>query len=103
MPSRANIPEAYASPEATIVSSEANRPPPAGAAQAPEPARRGFSAWLEQFLCVSGEDFETRQRKLQVTFASLGVIPAGLLWGGIYFAYGERSASVFPIAYAVLT
>jgi signal transduction histidine kinase len=72
-------------------------------ARAPEGPRRGFSAWLEQFLCVSGEDLETRQRKLQVTFASLLVIPAGLIWGAIYFGCGERAASVFPIAYAVLT
>ncbi len=65
--------------------------------------RRDLGAWLEPFLCLSGEDLETRQRKTQFTLASLLVIPAGLLWGAIYFFFGERTASVFPTSYAVLS
>jgi signal transduction histidine kinase len=65
--------------------------------------RRDLAARLEPFLCASGEDLETRQRKVRFTIASLGVAPAGLTWGALYYAFGERAAAVIPTAYAVLT
>ena len=30
-------------------------------------------------------------------------MPAGLLWGALYWAYGARAAAAIPVAYAVLT
>jgi hypothetical protein len=35
--------------------------------------------------------------------ASLLVVPAGLLWGTIYVAFGEASAARFPFAYSLLS
>jgi signal transduction histidine kinase len=62
-----------------------------------------IAGWLEPYLCAPGDDLETRQRKLQFAFASLGVIPAGLIWGALYFAFGEHAAASIPTAYSVLT
>ena len=61
------------------------------------------TGWIERRLCVPGENEETRQRKVQFTIASILVVPAGLLWGGLYIVYGEPGVAPFPIAYSVLT
>jgi signal transduction histidine kinase len=53
--------------------------------------------------CLPGDDEEVRHRKTQFTLASILVTPAGVLWGVLYFAFGEHTASIFPLAYAGLT
>jgi signal transduction histidine kinase len=65
--------------------------------------QRTMTGWIEQHLCAAGDDEETRHRKIQLTIASILVVPAGLLWGALYFAYGERSVAAIPVAYSVLT
>ncbi|HEY6109280.1 MAG TPA: hypothetical protein VIV56_10315, partial [Gemmatimonadales bacterium] len=59
--------------------------------------------WLERLSYSPGDDEETRHRKTQFTIASILVIPAGLIWGALYFAYGERTVAAIPVAYSVLT
>ena len=59
--------------------------------------------WLERLSYSPGDDEETRHRKVQFTVASILVIPAGLVWGALYFAHGERTVAAIPVAYSVLT
>ena len=59
--------------------------------------------WLERLSYSPGDDEETRHRKAQFTIASILVIPAGLIWGALYFAFGERTVAAIPVAYSVLT
>ena len=59
--------------------------------------------WLERISYSPGDDEETRRRKVQFTIASILVIPAGLILGALYFAYGERGVAAIPVAYSVLT
>jgi hypothetical protein len=61
------------------------------------------SGWIEGRLCVPGDNEETRHRKVQFTVASILVVPAGLLWAVLYFAYGERAVAAIPVTYSVLT
>jgi len=53
--------------------------------------------------CLPGDDEEVRHRKIQFTVASILVMPAGVLWGVLYSAFGEHTASIFPLAYAGLS
>jgi signal transduction histidine kinase len=71
-----------------------------GAASARPP---GHAGWIERRLCVPGDNEETRHRKVQFAVASILVVPAGLLWGALYFASGERATAAIPVAYSVLT
>jgi signal transduction histidine kinase len=65
--------------------------------------RRTFVAWIEQLVGDAGEREEARQRRAQVVIASILVVPAGLLWGGLYFAFGERAAAAMPWSYSAVT
>jgi signal transduction histidine kinase len=65
--------------------------------------RRTFVAWVERLVSDAGEREEARRRKAQVVIASILVVPAGLLWGSLYFAFGERYAAALPWSYSVLT
>ena len=67
------------------------------------PGTHGHTSWIEAHLCVAGESEETRHRKVQFAIASILVVPAGFLWGGIYILYGEPGVAPYPIAYSVLT
>jgi signal transduction histidine kinase len=62
-----------------------------------------MTGWLERRLCGAGDDEETRNRKIHLVMASILVIPAGLIWVVLYWAFGERRAAAIPAAYAVLT
>ncbi|HKF44556.1 MAG TPA: ATP-binding protein [Thermoanaerobaculia bacterium] len=85
--------------------------PPGGTAAAEKtsgtsgsvPESHSHTSWIEARLCVAGENQETRQRKVQFTIASMLVVPAGFLWGGVYILYGEPGVAPYPIAYSVLT
>lgn len=64
---------------------------------------RALTGLVEQVVSASGEPEEARRRKVQFTLASILVVPAGLIWGALYFANGERAVAAIPTAYAVLT
>jgi signal transduction histidine kinase len=59
--------------------------------------------WVEPFVCGPGEDQEARQRKVLLVVASVLVVPAGLIWGAVYWVYQERAVALFPFAYSALT
>src|SRR5512146_1242903 len=65
--------------------------------------RRNFVAWVERLVSDAGEREEARRRNGQVVIASILVVPAGLLWGSLYFAFGERFAAAIPWSYSALT
>jgi len=62
-----------------------------------------MTGWMERRLSAPGDDEETRHRKVQLVVAFILVMPAGLLWGGTYWAYGQRAAGAIPVLYTVLT
>src|SRR5512141_768490 len=62
-----------------------------------------MTGWIERNLTAPGEDEETRLRRVQFTFATILVIPAGLLWGALYFAFGEPRVAAIPVGYCVFT
>lgn len=61
------------------------------------------TGWIERNVSEPGDDDETRRSKVQFAIASILIIPAGLLWATLYFAYGERGAAILPFAYSILT
>jgi signal transduction histidine kinase len=58
---------------------------------------------VERLVSEPGDSEETRHRKVQFAIAAVLVAPAGVIWGAVYFAFGERLAAAIPTSYAVLT
>lgn len=58
---------------------------------------------VEGLVSEPGVDEDERRRRSQVVVASVLVVPAGVLWGALYYAFGARVAALFPWAYAALT
>jgi len=50
-----------------------------------------------------GDDDETRTRKAQFTLATIGIIPAGIIWGAIYLTMGARQAALIPLIYSAIS
>jgi signal transduction histidine kinase len=65
--------------------------------------QRDPSGWVERLLYAPGDDEETRRRKVQFTIGTILVIPAGLVWGALYFGYGERAVAAIPVGYSALS
>ncbi len=66
-------------------------------------ARRDLAGRLEGRVSVPGDDEETRRNKVLFTFASMLVIPACLLWAGLYLACSEPVAAAVGVFYVVST
>jgi adenylate cyclase len=49
----------------------------------------------------AGDSTELRHRKELLVGISLMVLPAGLIWGSLYWAFGEHVAALFPWGYDV--
>jgi signal transduction histidine kinase len=62
-----------------------------------------FRSRIQQAACSPGDDEEAMARKVLFVVAATLVVPAGLIWGVLYFAYGERTAALIPLAYCVLS
>jgi signal transduction histidine kinase len=66
-------------------------------------AWRDPAGWLEGRVSVPGDDEETRHNKVLFTSATSLVIPAVLVWAGLYFAYDEAVAALVPLSYSLIT
>ncbi len=64
---------------------------------------QNLAGWVERLVCLPCDAEETRNRKVQLTIASVLVVPAGVIWSALYFAYGERAVAAIPLVYSVLT
>lgn len=71
--------------------------------QRPAAGHGSLIAWVERRVSDPGDGEEARHRKAQVVIAAILVVPAGLLWGVLYFVFGERQAAVIPWSYSVFT
>jgi signal transduction histidine kinase len=60
-------------------------------------------AWVEARVSDPGDGEEARREKTQVVIAAILGIPPGLIWGALYFSFGERAAAALPWSYCVLT
>jgi class 3 adenylate cyclase len=64
-----------------------------------------MARFLRSFLAIGADTSETeddRLRRVLVLTAALMVIPAAILWGGIYWWFGEDLAALSPWSYVVL-
>ncbi len=77
--------------------------PAADQPREPGKVRGNLIAWVERLVSDPGDGEEARHRKAQVVIASILVVPAGLLWGVLYFVFGEREAAAIPWSYSVFT
>lgn len=63
--------------------------------------------WLERVPSTSGggavQADDGRLQRTLLLGASLAFALAGLLWGGVYLAFGERLAGTVPISYGLLS
>lgn len=66
-------------------------------------ARRDPAGWVERRVSIPGDDEETRRCKALFTLALILVIPFGVVWAGLYFAYGEPVPALTAMSYAVVT
>jgi signal transduction histidine kinase len=75
--------------------------------QTRDPARTaGWRHWVEALdplVGVPGDDHELRRSKVLFTASVIGLVPTGMIWGGLYLAYGERVAAAIPLGYTVVT
>src|SRR5690348_12685525 len=58
---------------------------------------------FEPLSCEPNDNDEARARKGQFTLAMTLIVPAGLIWGAIYWLGGAHVAAVMPLAYAALS
>lgn len=58
---------------------------------------------VEALVCGAGETDETRIHRVHFTLAMIAIIPAGVVWGLLYLAFGAWGAALPPLAYAVLS
>jgi signal transduction histidine kinase len=66
-------------------------------------ARRDPAGWVERRVSVPGDDEETRRRKALFTLALILLMPFGMVWAGLYFAYGEPAAALAAMSYVAVT
>ena len=66
-------------------------------------ARRDPAGWVERRVSAPGDDEETRRRKALFTLALILVIPFGVVWAGLYVAYGEPAAALTAMSYVAVT
>ena len=59
-------------------------------------------AALERIGVDPADDDVRRQKRLLVAIASL-IIPAGILWGGIYLGFDEPLAASMPLTYTAVS
>ncbi|HEX7080808.1 MAG TPA: ATP-binding protein [Gammaproteobacteria bacterium] len=59
--------------------------------------------FFEPLVCAADDDEETRHRKVQFALASSLIVPAGLVWAALYYAFNEPVVALLPLAYSVLT
>jgi guanylate cyclase len=75
------------------------------AAEASAPAsgpRAWFGALLSRIGAIGADPAdsrELREKKTLLVLTTLAVQPAGLIWGGLYWAYGEHLAALIPWSY----
>ena len=66
----------------------------------------GMDGLLPRLLAIGADASETedaRLRRVLILTAALMIIPAAVLWGGIYWWFGEELAALSPWAYVVIS
>jgi guanylate cyclase len=64
---------------------------------------RERARWFRSLGADPADSRELRDRKTLIVVTTILVQPAGLLWGGLYWAFGEHLAAVIPWAYIPLS
>ncbi|HEX4746150.1 MAG TPA: adenylate/guanylate cyclase domain-containing protein, partial [Gaiellaceae bacterium] len=69
-------------------------------------ARSGASHFVVRLLGLGADPADSHELRAQKAFfvaIVVGVLPAGVLWGALYWALGERIAALFPWCYTALS
>jgi adenylate cyclase len=59
--------------------------------------------WILGLGADPEDSHDERAQKALLVAVVAGVIPAGILWGAMYWALGERAAALFPWCYVVVS
>ncbi len=70
--------------------------------RAPQWAGERLLRLAEGLICEEADTGDVRLRKTLLMAAALSEWPAGLIWGVIYWSFGESQASLIPFAYVPL-
>lgn len=61
------------------------------------------TATLERWCAQPGDTEDVRSRRSHFALAFALILPAGLVWAGLYLAFGAAAAAAAPFSYVVLT
>jgi guanylate cyclase len=59
--------------------------------------------WVLSLGADPRDSHDERARKALLVGVTVGVLPAGVIWGAMYWALGEHTAALFPWGYTVLS
>lgn len=62
-----------------------------------------LARWVEALVCGAGETDETRIRRVHFTLAMMAIVPAGVVWGLLYVAFGAWAPALPPLSFAALS
>ena len=63
----------------------------------------GFVVWVLSLGADPNDSHDERAQKAFLVGVTVGVLPAGIIWGALYWALGEHTAALFPWGYTVLS
>ena len=59
--------------------------------------------WILRLGADPDDSHDERAQKAFLVAVTVGVLPAGIAWGALYWVLGERTAALFPWCYTVLS
>ena len=62
-----------------------------------------FVVWVLRLGADPDDSHDERAQKAFLVAVTVGVLPAGIVWGALYWVLGERTAALFPWGYTVLS
>jgi guanylate cyclase len=76
-----------------------------GSVRALQPGRRlnTIVVWVLSLGADPADSHDERARKAFLVGVTVGVLPAGIIWGALYWGLGEHTAALFPWTYSVLS
>jgi guanylate cyclase len=64
---------------------------------------RAFVVWVLSLGADPADSQDERAQKALLVGVCVGVLPAGVVWGALYWGFGEYVAALFPWTYTVLS
>jgi guanylate cyclase len=64
---------------------------------------QSFVVWVLGLGADSVDSHDERAQKTLLAGVAVGVLPAGVIWGVMYWLLGEHAAALFPLGYVVVS